>query len=90
MSYRMSLKRSKLEIYLEILKVVSKGTDKPTRIMYKTNLSWKPLMTALESVLEQGLLRRNEKGTHSAYEITDKGKNVLKYFREAKELIEIR
>lgn len=54
------------------------------------NLSWKPLMTALESMLEQGLIRRSEKGNRSAYEITDKGKNTLKYFREAKELIEIK
>ena len=86
----MGLKRSKLEIYLDILQIIKKGTHQPTRIMYKTNLSWKPLMTAIESMLEQGLLRRKEEGTHSTYEITDKGKNTLKYFGEAKELIEIK
>jgi len=86
----MSGKRSKLWIYIDILKAVSKGTQKPTRIMYRTNLSWKPLMSALDSLVEQGLIDRKENGTRTTYEITEKGRNVLKYFKEAMELIEIR
>jgi predicted transcriptional regulator len=86
----MSFKRSKLEIYLDLLQIIKKGTYQPTRIMYQTNLSWQPLMAALESMLEQGLIRRNEKGNRSAYEITDKGKNVLAHFREGMKLIEVR
>jgi len=27
-----------------------KGTHKPTRIMYRTNLSWKPLIEVLEAM----------------------------------------
>ena len=86
----MSGKRSKLWIYIDILKAVSKGTQKPTRIMYRTNLSWKPLMSALDSLVEQGLIDRKENGTRTTYEITEKGRNVLRYFKEAMELIEIR
>jgi len=86
----MSLKRSRLEIYLDILRVVSKGTSKPTRIMYRTNLSWKPLMGILESLLDQDLIISDDQGSHTIYRITEKGKNVLGYFSQAMELIEVR
>lgn len=86
----MSLKRSRLEIYLDVLKVVSKGTEKPTRIMYRTNLSWKPLMKILESLQAQGLVVTDRNGNHTIYEITEKGKSILGYFNKAMESIEIR
>lgn len=86
----MSAKRSRLEIYLDVLKVVSKGTNKPTRIMYRTNLSWKPLMGILESLLDQNLITKDEEGSHTTYGITEKGRNVLTYFSQAIELIEVR
>jgi predicted transcriptional regulator len=86
----MSHKRSKLEIYLEVLKVINKGTGKPTRIMYKTNLSWKPLTKVLDSLQDQGFITEHEDGSHTIYKVTEKGKNVLKYFTEAMELIEIK
>ena len=86
----MNLKRSRLEIYVDVLKVIKKGTLKPTRIMYRTNLSWKPLMVILESMVDQGLIMKEERGKHVSYKITMKGINVLRYFKEAMELIEIR
>jgi len=85
----MSYKRSRLEIYLDILKVIGKGTQKPTRIMYKTNLSWRPLMGILESMLDQGLIIKDDDGKHATYSMTEKGKNVLRYINEAMELLEI-
>jgi len=86
----MGCKRSKLEIYLEVLKVISKGTEKPTRIMYRTNLSWKPLMKIVESMQDQGFIISHKKGCNTIYKVTGKGKNVLKYFAEAMRLIEIK
>jgi len=86
----MGLKRSRLEIYLDVLKVISKGTQKPTRIMYRTNLSWKPLMKIFESLLAQGLIVRDENEDHTTYRITEKGKNVLGYFNKAMEYVEVR
>jgi len=85
----MSYKRSRLEIYLDILKVIGKGTQKPTRIMYKTNLSWRPLMGILESMLDQSLIIKDDDGKHATYSMTEKGKNVLRYINEAMELLEI-
>ena len=85
----MTSKRSKLEIYIDVLKTIRKGTYKPTRIMYRTNLSWKPLMLALDSMILQGLISRNEQAKHTVYQISEKGRNVLSYFDKAMKLIEI-
>jgi len=85
-----SSKRSRLEIYLDVLQVIRKGTHKPTRIMYRTNLSWKPLMGVLDAMMGQDLIVAEKRGSHTVYEITEKGKNVLNYFREAMRLIEIK
>ena len=84
----MAHKRSRLEIYLDVLKVIRQGTHKPTRIMYRTNLSWKPLMKILDSMLDQGLIYKAEEGKHTTYNIADKGRNVLEYFDSAMKLIE--
>ncbi|RJS74490.1 DUF4364 family protein [Candidatus Bathyarchaeota archaeon] len=86
----MSSKRSRIEIYLDVLQAIRKGTHKPTRIMYRTNLSWKPLMEVLEAMIEQELIVTEKQGRHTLYKITSKGRNVLAYFREAMELIEIK
>ncbi len=85
----MTTKRSRLEIYLDVLKAIKKGTRKPTRIMYKTNLSWKPLMKVLESLTAQGFIVMKNENNHIFYEMTEKGKNILRYFSEAMELIEV-
>jgi predicted transcriptional regulator len=85
----MTSKRSKLEIYLDILKVIKKGTHKPTRIMYKTNLSWKPLMTILEALVDQGFIETARRENRITYEITDKGKEILRYFETALNSIKI-
>jgi predicted transcriptional regulator len=79
-------RRGKVEIYIEVLEIVSKGETKPTRIMYNANLSWKVFQSVLGNLLTQGLLEESvgEEGKDSKrYQITDSGGNVLKYFRKA-------
>jgi len=80
-------KRSRLEIYLDILRVINRGVKKPTRIMYSTNLSWNPLQEILNSMIKQGLIERQDTKNRKQYEITEKGKSALRYFDKAKELI---
>ena len=87
-------RRSKLEIYLEVLRIIKIGTSKPTRIMYSANISWQPLMRVLDSLSFQGLIneidvsegRKRDKRTSKIYEITMKGEQVIRYFKDAKEL----
>jgi len=47
-------------------------------------------MSILESMIEQGLVRVEEEGNRTTYWITEKGRNVLNYFTEAMNLIEIK
>jgi predicted transcriptional regulator len=41
-------------------------------------------------MMEQGLIASEAMGRHVTYKITEKGMNVLNYFNEAMELIEIK
>ena len=88
--FNVSTKRSRIEIYLDILQTIKKGVNKPTQIMYRTNLSWKPLMQFIDTMMEQKLITYEELGSHITYKITENGTNVLKYFHEAMQLIEIK
>jgi len=85
----MTQKRSRLEIYLDVLQAIKKGVNKPTRIMYRTNLSWTPLQRILNSMISQGLVIKRENKSKKLYEITEKGLNVLRYFDKIREIITI-
>ncbi len=89
----MSVRRSKLDIILSVLSTVKEGVDKPTRIMYATNLSWNPLKEVLSRMVKQELLREIEVPgnirSRRRYEVTEKGVNVLTYFEGAREILGI-
>jgi len=79
------VRRSRLEIYIDILACIRSGVESPTRIMYKANLSWEPLQEYLRSLLEQKLIIREAVGARERYQITERGVIVLTYFRKVKD-----
>ena len=85
------MRRSKLEIYVDILKVlVHWGPLKLTHVMYKANVNCGVLEEYLGFLIKQGLaeekiIRRERK----VYAITQRGVTVLKLFRELKEVLPI-
>lgn len=81
------VRRSKLETCIDIMEIISKGVGKPTRIMYKANLSWNPMQKYLHFLLDQELIACKSKGERARYEITDKGLRTLSYFRRVKETL---
>jgi predicted transcriptional regulator len=87
------MRRSKLDLVLGVLRAVKRGTDKPTRIMYTVNLSWKPTQNILNSLVGQGLLslieEEGNKRSKKRYELTEKGNGVVDYFDGAKQLINV-
>ena len=90
---KMTNRRSKLEIYIDILEEIHNGVIIPTKIMYGANLSWKPLQQILTSLVTQELIEevtaeKGDKRTKIAYNLTEKGMNVIRYFNKAKELVE--
>jgi predicted transcriptional regulator len=90
----MSARRSKFEIYVDVLIEIKNGSQKPTKIMYGANLSWKPLQQILKSLVQQNLIiefegTRKDKRTKSRYQLTNKGENVVRYFIKARNLVEL-
>jgi predicted transcriptional regulator len=88
------MKRSKIEIRADILSHVNNGVESPTEIMYMAGCNWRQIGSHLYESLEQGLLEYRvpaeggiEKRKH--YMITEKGKDFLSSFQEAKHLVGI-
>jgi predicted transcriptional regulator len=73
------VRRSRLEIFFDVLAVIERGVSKPTRIMYKTNLSWTSMHDVFETLIEGGFILEEEVGTLKRYAITEKGQNALAY-----------
>jgi predicted transcriptional regulator len=74
------MKRSKDEIIMRILSVCSGGANK-TKIVYQANLNFKTVNPYIELLVKCGMIEIKE-GQISMYETTDKGKELLKSFKE--------
>ncbi len=89
------MRRSKLEMYIDILKVLAHhGPLKLTHIMYKANVNCSVLKQSLDFLVQQNLVE--EQNQHSrrnkskvVYAITERGRTVLKYFRELNSALQI-
>ena len=85
------IRRSKLEMYVDILKVLSqRGPLKLTHVMYKANFNCGTLKEYLDFLLKQGLVGEKIVGKRRVvYAITPRGVTVLKYFRELRQALPI-
>ncbi len=90
-----NMRRSKLEMYVDILKVLARyGPLKLTHIMYKANINCSVLKQYLDFLIQQNLveeqtLRKKRNKTRVVYAITERGRTVLKYFRELNSALQI-
>jgi len=78
------MRRSKLETYFDILKVLAHtGPLKLSHIMYKANVNGDMLKEYLDFLIKQGLVeKRTIKKRSTVFAVTQRGINVLRYFRE--------
>ena len=74
------VQRSQLEVFFEVLDIINKGTQIPTRIMYRANLSWVAMSKAFEVLLDGGFIHLKRVGKGKRYEITEKGRQALTYY----------
>jgi predicted transcriptional regulator len=83
------MRRSKLEMYVDILKVLShRGPLKLTHIMYKANVNCSVLKQYLDFLIQQSLVEERTLGKkRTVYAITQRGITVLKHFRELKTVL---
>jgi predicted transcriptional regulator len=86
-----SMRRSKLEMYVDILKVLAhRGPLKLTHIMYKANVNCSVLKEYLDFLIKQGLVEERTIGKRRVvFAVTQRGITVLKYFRELKMVLPI-
>jgi len=86
-------RRTRLGLYIDVLKVIAGGTNKPTRILYEARLSWTSMKGVMDFLIENELVvkekivyKRYGRGitkdqrSRERYAITDKGLTVLKFF----------
>jgi len=80
---RMNHRRSREEVLLDVLKAVSMGYEKPTRIMYASNVSWTVVLRRLIELVDKELIvvvvnSRTGVRTPRVYKITTKGEQLLR------------
>ncbi len=85
------MRRSKLEMYVGILQALAlKGNLKLTHIMYKANVNCSVLKEYLDFLMKQGLVEERALGKQRVvYAITPRGINVLKHFKELRQVLPI-
>jgi predicted transcriptional regulator len=72
-------RRSQFEIYIDILKAVAEGKQKPTHIMYRANLTWKRLKKYMNFLVVHDLLiEEKDRGT-KILSLTSSGKDIVWY-----------
>ena len=83
----MSLRRSRFEIYRELLAQVHNGNCQPTRIMYSTELPWYTYNQVMQTLISQKFLVEVEDqidtGSKARYKVTEKGERFLEYLGKA-------
>jgi predicted transcriptional regulator len=88
----MALKRDFMNIAFNTLRIIGNDEQKPTRIMYRANLSWNTLLDVLAFLEKKGLIsckwtRTPLKGNR-LYTLTDKGLVALDHYEALQKLIE--
>jgi predicted transcriptional regulator len=76
-------RRSKLEVYIDILKELSQRQLRLTHIMQKANINGNVARDSIAFLLKQKLIQKRTLSRSRVYfEINTEGITVLKYFRE--------
>jgi predicted transcriptional regulator len=80
----METKRSKLAIYIDVLKVLrNQGPSNIPSIMLKANLNSNVLTEYLGFLVSQSVIEKNTTcGEQAVFVIKQQGVNFLKYFKE--------
>ncbi len=73
-----------MQVELDILQTINSGIDRPTRIMYRTNLSWSVMQSFLVILENQGLIITKKENGRTLYSLTEKGNNLLATYDSVK------
>ncbi len=85
-----SKRRTKLDIYFDILHSIKNGDYRVTQIMREVNVAYKPLKGMMVALISHGIIEEVDAGhlndgrTSVYYRLTGKGDNVYGYLRNTK------
>jgi predicted transcriptional regulator len=90
MPRRSGRKRSKIEIYFEILQIVDleKGSEEPltpTRLMDRAKLNYTASKAFLRELEQSGFIKRDKEGQ---IELTDRGREFIEGYRRVMSFLE--
>ena len=75
---------------IDVLTVIAEGENKPTRIMYATNLSYVSLKSNLTLLVNKGYVDEEYiSDKNKLYSITSKGFEVLRYYNQIGSIVQI-
>ncbi|MDE1853265.1 MAG: hypothetical protein KGI38_05910 [Thaumarchaeota archaeon] len=80
-------RRSRTEMMVDVLRAINGGAERPTRIMYKSNLSWLVSQELLTRLSSKGLIRSYVEGDRRRYLLTRTRLDLLSRFVRAAEEI---
>ncbi len=85
----MEIKRSKIQIFVDILRVIHrKEKAKPTHVLYGANLSHVRLKKYLNVLLANQFIEQISESNRTYYKLTNKGYKYLQEFKKVQELSE--
>jgi predicted transcriptional regulator len=74
------VRRSRMEVKIDILQAIKEGAGRPTHIMYRSNLSWSVMQGFIKTLEIQGLVQTDTTERKKTYLLTEKGERVLKTY----------
>ena len=74
-----SYRRSRLELYLDVLQAIGRGRQSPSKIVYAANISYDRVVRCINFLEKQVLVQRIY-SSKRLYTITENGREVLHYF----------
>lgn len=86
---KLSQRRSSFQITIDVLTTIEKGEQRPTRIMYASNLSWNSLKSTLDLLVSKGYINQNCFDRNKKYSITAKGLEILGYYNQLESLVQV-
>jgi predicted transcriptional regulator len=83
-----ALRRSRMEVRIDILQAIADGAGRPTHIMYRSNLSWSIMQSFVRVLEQQGLISRMDREGKKNYVLTEKGQRVLQTYLSVRQQLE--
>jgi len=90
----MPKRRTRLEMYFDVLIAMKRGNNNKTSIMNAANISWKTLNEILGSLMSQGFveevktLQWNDRRIKVYYDFTARGEKMMIYLRYHNEILD--